>query len=120
MTKEPMTPQAQIEYLATKVMGWHKCSTMGAFEQWEDDLNYDHGVTKGHGRWNPLTDWNHWRQVEEKVKGERTLWRSFCRHLFGDFEHSAYGAAFLLADSDLPTRVSSLIAAHQELYSETK
>lgn len=113
-----MTTQEQDEYLATKVMGrcWHKYDN-------QMDGKYDkfygicclckHGVSKKEQHmqetWNPRLDWNHWRQVEEKVMEDEQLAESFVYKILRP------GIPQSLYRADLPTRVSALISAHQQL-----
>lgn len=72
-----MTPAEQIEYLITKVLGWRllcgNCKGKGlvpyihgdAIKKCEDcDGFTDYEYSES---WNPLTSWDHWRSVEEKV-----------------------------------------------------
>lgn len=122
-----MTPTEQIEYLATKVMGWHegKARRCGVCRWWWDESEENYMGAR-YARcddydevWNPLTDWNHWRQVEEKVMEDEKLWRRFILKLV-----TATDTQFIsnpeivikeITKADLPTRVSALIAAHKEL-----
>ena len=58
---DAMTPQAQIEYLATKVMGWQIPKHGHGFDDLPPMVEDDTGYV--HTSWNPLTDWNHTMQV---------------------------------------------------------
>ncbi len=128
-----MTEQQKIERLATEVMGWGKKHVKDnpelSFQWWSDGeptFKYWKDVTVGevddmvHNSmvpeqaddihalmWNPLTDWNHWRQVEEKVMEDERLKAWF----FADFcdEIETY------LQADLPTRVDALLAALDSL-----
>jgi hypothetical protein len=111
----PMTPQAQIEYLATKVMGWTVTRNIYGEYKMEPHIkaiNQYLGVG-----WNPLKDWNHWRQVEEKVMVDNPLRTAYVKKfLLGTAsKNNGLGCAKIMIGLDLPTRVSALIAAHQEL-----
>lgn len=56
-------------------------------------------------RFNPLKDWNAWRQVEEKVMEDRNLW--------GKFTEEYEGGGWALRDymkEDLLTRCKALIS----------
>lgn len=98
MTTSPkLTPHAQIEYLATKVMGW---------QAYSDDIVENMKVIRPLA-WNPLTDWNHFRQVEEKVMEDEQLFNVYRIEL-----EKSFGG---IIAADLPTRISALIAAHQSL-----
>lgn len=85
-----MSNAQKIERLAVEVMGW----TGIVLETMPKD-------------WNPLADWNHWRQVEEKVMEDTELANIF---LWPD-PHSMQQ----YIEADLPTRVDSLIAALDSL-----
>ena len=75
------TEAEQVEWIAVEIMGWKKNQETGykwrfaddgtdVYWQWENkDSTF--GSRKG---WNPLTDWNHWRQVEEKIMEDEELW----------------------------------------------
>ncbi len=111
--KAPSSAQEQIEYLATKVMGWKMHPRIGVFGQ--PRVYTDRKVFQPED-WNPLTDWNHWRQVEEKVMEDEKLYRYYCFEV----SKSTGGAGAFAVDraiaADLDTRCDALIAAHQELY----
>ena len=77
---DAMTHEQKVEWLATKVMGWRrgKPDEHGYlfededawYEPDEDEPSYSADGcdrTDGMTAWRPMTDWNHWRQVEEKV-----------------------------------------------------
>lgn len=54
--------------------------------------------------WNPLTDWNHWRQVEEKVMENDRLLYKYIQFFWNKQEQ--WGQKFVKAD--LPTRAKAL------------
>jgi len=58
--------------------------------------------------WNPLTDWNHWRQVEEKVMEDEKLLERYV-HKVCLFCH-AHGLSTVMRP-DLPERVDALLSA---------
>ena len=64
----------RVEWLARGVMEWQK--------EVDDEDGYPWWVDKN-GRmtdcmtWNPLTDWNHWRQVEQEVMEDEDLWNAY-------------------------------------------
>lgn len=111
-----MSAQEQIAYLAEKVMGWEYRETTSARPSWYDaeSGNWVIAVTA----WNPLTDWNHYRQVEEKVMGTG-LWHEYVWNLYRDD-----GGRTLIEGrdiwrgikADLPTRCKALIEAHKSLH----
>lgn len=74
-----MTDQQKVEWLATEVMGWKL-----------DELRFaaSYAFTDGTRKltsktyyWNPLTDWNHWRQVEVVACNNHRLWHEFMHNL---------------------------------------
>jgi hypothetical protein len=75
-------------------------------------------------RWNPLTDWNHWRQVEEKVMENQTLWLEFRRqyNLWSkqdDFRADNYDHHWkVYMKADLPTRCRALLSALDSISSQ--
>src|SRR5947208_1519299 len=103
--------RTQIEYLATKVMGWTRIQVQDPY--WWDKNG--HGT---HEAWNPLEEWNHFRQVEEKVMEDGELVWAMLQQLDGMLSNkdsqNRVGSKYMRAD--LLTRVSALISAHQELY----
>ena len=123
---EPSTlsAQDQIEYLATKVMGWtvkeqehiyhNRCYPKLPKQYVKLYLDGSGHCVQQDDTWFPLTDWNHWRQVEEKVMETKLLWSQFlCAIRETDPKLNLCGEYM---KTDLPTRVSCLISAHQELY----
>jgi hypothetical protein len=111
----PMTDEQKIAYLA-EMMGWHKVKARGngnrdvyiwATRDRDQNIHWDFASEID---WNPLTDWNHWRQVELEMM--ETGWRGSLRsHFLEQFENIAE-----YIEADLPTKVSRLIAAHQSLH----
>lgn len=104
--------QDKIEYLATKVMGWKKYDRKG-YKMWHFPVETGGAIRRSH--WNPLENWNHWRQVEEKVMEDCHLWTKFS-FIFAEDPEMGNGLMIEYMHADLPTRVSALISAHQELY----
>lgn len=112
-----MTKKEQIEYLATKVMGWRHEKV----DAWIDpsgkhgeNFNGYRSVIMNYG-FKPLTDWNHFRWLEEKVLEDDEL----VRKIFKAIPVQEYGMAGNYFRADLPTRVSAFISAHQELYGKS-
>lgn len=62
--------------------------------------------------WNPLTDWNHWRQVEEKVIYTPDLNLAFTEFFGGNNTDEAVTGYI---QSSLPVRVDFLLAALDSL-----
>lgn len=102
MTPSQLTNEQKIAYLA-ELMGWeekHKgewrSKTSHEFQEWTSV-------------WNPLTNWNHWRQVEEKVMEDEKLFETYLAKL------SPWLFASEVTAADRPTRAVALISAHQSL-----
>src|SRR3990167_9622386 len=68
-----LTDEQIVERLATEVMGW-KLRNEPEHKKW-----YKHMVESGRKKdlWNPLTDWNDWRMVEEKIIEDEKLSEAF-------------------------------------------
>lgn len=116
-----------IECLATEVMGWKKhsytwkyiedgkvqsCKSCGSQEHTGHNYKWllDREEIERSG-WNPLTDWNHWRQVEEKVIETEWAWSQLV-----DYFRRWGGGWIGYMKADLPTRCRSLIAALDSLH----
>lgn len=59
------------------------------------------------GSWNPLKDWNHWRQVEEKVMEDESLFHLWITRID---QPPASSVSWHYAKADLPTRCKSLVS----------
>lgn len=101
LSASAMTPTEQIDYLATRIMGY-KIQT-GGFEK---------PPMRAIFPWNPLKSWDDWRRVEEKVMEDDDLWNSY--EVIMENDDSFLGVT--LCQADLPTRGSALISAHKELH----
>ncbi len=111
MTHPPMEPQAQITFLAEKIMGWTRHDYKSGLSEWYDKEGA-HAYFTNANEWTPLTDWNHWRQVEEKVMEDEELWSAWIKGMQPEFilQFDTY------MNTSISKRVSALIAAHQSLY----
>ncbi len=109
-----MTDSQKIERLATEVMGWRTeadnepDTDNTPWYWWVDENGHEYECTT----WNPLTDWNHWRQVEEKVRVTYKLNTSFYEYFEGN---NCNEAVDNYIGTDLPTRVDDLLAALDSL-----
>jgi hypothetical protein len=104
-----MTDEQKIAYLAERMMGWCVSKDGKRVMRDLDDMWNDKPFD-----WNPLADWNHWRQVEEKVmEDEKLIHRYWDEVMRANILTPIPRLVFIFAD--LPTRVSALIAAHQSL-----
>lgn len=118
MTHEASTtPEAKIAYLAEKIMGWSHWDHTSYDPCWYEAIGGGDGKYHLKSAWNPLTDWNHWRQVEEKVMGNEDLEFRYTEELISRTPARAATLSFTSAwMADLPTRVDALISAHQSLH----
>lgn len=113
-----MPDTEKVEWLATEVMGWHKATiqkTERSFYWFEEKMMSPVAMPY----WNPLTDWNHWRQVEEKVMQNPDRFKAFVKQLEivcePSMQQSSWTIARLYVRADLPTRARALYLAYQSL-----
>lgn len=110
---QTLSDEQLIENVAIGVMGWEKRFPGEAYRGarfrkdewiwWDDD-----GVIRASvEHWNPLTDWNHWRQVEEKVMKDDGFAYKFKKYFWDD----AFDPFADYMKADLRTRCLALIAA---------
>lgn len=110
MTKTPaqqwdaMTDEEKVSFLATKVMGWEVIK--GAYYYYVDPNGEE---TQTVDEWNPLTDHNHWREVEEKIMEDRKLLSAF----LGKIETWSKDEMHSYLNADLPTRCKAAFLALQ-------
>jgi len=108
---QALSDEELISKIATEVMGWkrgpHPDGITARAQWWYVDgiaIRPAYSI-KREGQWNPLTDWNHWRQVEEKVMADREL-------LFKFFNSTAFNQSLgHYLKADLRTRCLALLAA---------
>jgi hypothetical protein len=111
--KQEEDPKTIIERLATEVMGWLPVrdseilvrENLFATNPQEPSHEWDYVVN-----WNPITDWNHWRQVELKVMEDIVL-----SALFEDLMNERYTRG-IMCIADLPTRAKALVDALDSLH----
>ena len=126
-----ISAQEQIEYLATQIMGWYEEHSHVVRDVWNWEkaggivcCSRDQRAGMAHylseRPWNPLTDWNHWRQVEEKVMEDEVLLEIFVSKVHKQCCGLDQRMFLAYIKADLPTRVSALIAAHKEIDSQSK
>lgn len=75
-TQPQATDQQIIERLATEVMGWKQEQKW--YGVWYLLADCPH---EGDLPWDPLTDWNHWRDVEIEACRNFRLWHEFMHNL---------------------------------------
>jgi len=93
-----MNEQQTKERLA-EFMGWEKKNVM--FKNGTTECFIGNNDVRPCSLWNPLTDWNHWRQVEEKVMEDEELVYKFIRD---------FATTDIYMKADLPTRCKALVA----------
>ena len=75
-TSAALTVAHKIHRIAVEVMGWKIGGRIkGKMQSFilpdGSDIYYPE-------EWNPLTDWNHFRKLEEKMMEDKKLWSAFC------------------------------------------
>ncbi len=80
---QALSDEQLIEKLAVEVMGWEDASYFEGRNKRKEWKPYGvNPYTPISGTWNPLTDWNHWREVEEKLMSNDMRFVKFCWHHF--------------------------------------
>jgi hypothetical protein len=81
----PITPSAPtdrqiIAWLAVEVMGWHYIKNGAIADGWWADFRLRSKLS-----WNPLTNWNHFRQIEERLMedGKSELLKRYLKYFEG-------------------------------------
>lgn len=103
----PLEDSEIIERLAVKVMGWKRVDALDPRDEWcwvFREVNTCRDIFKAYKDWNPLKDWNHWREVEERLMedGKGLLIKEYLRHFDGKGDYMG---------SDLRTKCSYLLAS---------
>ena len=98
-----LTKQQKIELIATKIMGWERKGDSLWFN--DNPPCDDRGrmyYRDFENKWNPLENWNHWRQVEEKMMedGKSQLLKNYMKWFDGKFHYLG---------ADLPEKVDALL-----------
>jgi hypothetical protein len=104
-----------IERIATEVMGrekkerpWNEQKDIASFKgPWWLPPKRTDGTYYSVKIWNPLTDWNHWRQVEEKVMEDEYLFGEYLDNICNEEDDNEIA----VMKADLPTRCKALLAA---------
>lgn len=99
-----MSPDEIRIRIAEEIMGWNK----DRFGEWAIGETPVWNSREGNA-WRPDEDWNHFRQVEEKVMEDSLLYTYFIQHDTFDSWIGDYMKA------DLPTRVKALLSALDSL-----
>lgn len=133
-TTSALTDEQIVERLANEVMAWHKDVRDSGRSMWVNADNYGMGYTESYFNqascsmdfaWNPLTNWNHWRDVELKVMEDEKLWAEFSlvidSYSTGYMKRSDGSLTFnnKYMEADLRTRCLALLAALDSLPSSS-
>lgn len=109
--------EEKIEWLATKVMGWHEEQDeyCNGCRDWRNQKGerMAHKVVCSNDNWDrfdPLDDWNQWRQVEERVMENPPLFYEFMNDDRWNNEQGIPLANWYI-QSDLPIRAQALFLA---------
>lgn len=128
---DSLNDEQKVEFLATKVMGWHSKKLKGCdCEYWHRSdgacvcgAKSDYACDMHDCFWNPLTDWNHWRQVEEKImEDDKDGMKLFAIVNYAaapkglNSWHTRNSAWWNYCKADLPARCKSLYLASQSLH----
>ena len=132
-TTSALTEDQQIEYIATKIMGWKKeefeklehfcCEECGkCTESCEPHSEWRWRAKEGHPAyngntvgpwWDPVRKWDDWRMVEEKIMEDEKLWETF--ELLISAMPSPEESKMKYMQAELSTRCNAVTAAHQSL-----
>lgn len=122
MTSPTLSDEQIIERIAVEVMGWHKVEARGNGNMGKIWATHDRDQNKHWDyaediRWDPTSDWNDFRAVEEKVMEDDFLFRAICTNVVLEkgIKHSGFGATDMYVIADLPTRCRALLAALDSL-----
>lgn len=116
MTPQPkdpakMTKAELVEAVAVEVMRW----TALKGKMFQDEKKRFHCTNKKcHDcscNWNPLTDWNHWREVEEKIMENEPLWHCYVHCLLDATQNMWKNTEKRMMKADLRTRCVAAILA---------
>lgn len=114
-TWDSWTVEQRTEWLATVIMRWFRVKARGRgagvfiWATQDRDQNH-HWDFAEEIDWNPLSSWDDWRRVEERVMEDEELWEKFADRFPGDFPIDTYMRA------DLPTRAKALYLAYRQLH----
>lgn len=108
-----MSDTEKVEFLATEIMGWHRVVARGrklrkdvyiwATQDRDQDKHWDFAEEDD---WNPLTSWDHWRQVELRIMQDEGIWGEFMSQFPFLIEKS-------YMEADLPLRAKALYLSYQ-------
>lgn len=109
--------EAMIEWLATKVMGWKKKPLPRSLSRtnwwWQGEVPTEFTAFGYRNKldWNPLADWNHWRQVEEKVMENQALFMDWMLAMDKAKRNVSLSIVFSYLSNDPPVRAKALYLA---------
>ncbi len=84
MTNSQPSTADIISELATKVTGWKKRRGDEGYGYYNENNEW-----MAYHTWNPTIDWNHWRQIEERLMedGKSKLLKEFMKQFDGKFDY---------------------------------
>jgi len=113
------TEAEQVEWIAVMIMKWRKDGSMWrgegtAFKVWKT-TEIDRGEFIH--PWHPLTNWNDWRQVEEKITEDDDLFTKVLHHFVPNFpeDKKDEAGAWQYIYAILPERCTALYLAFNSL-----
>jgi len=101
--EQHMLKQGLYEHLGSKLC-WSTgkmIKTSGTRPDWKEQVDYN---------WNPLKDWNHWRQVEEKLMEDWRLMRKFFESYQDGYAQFRNDSIEKYLQADLPTHCKALVS----------
>lgn len=111
-----MTDEQIVTRLATEVMGWEMVTHGKGYEFLPSMVKDETGYVRT--LWDPLSDWNHWRQAELKVMENEKLQNHYFHKVLLDGAYvrgSVLPMFQIFMKADLPTRCRALITALDSL-----
>lgn len=109
-TWDEMNDQQKIEWLATFI-GWHKDG-----RYWINSNGFTMAICEKPNMtqleyFDPLTDWNHWREVEQRIMSG-TISVEYYKQLTRKAD-TAMDVFWIATNADLPTRAKAIYLALQ-------
>lgn len=123
-----MTDAQKIDFVATNVMEWRKEKSTITDNWWWRRNSDNYGMYPVENifhedardmsfKFDPLKDWNHWRQVEIQMMKDEKLFTEYAWTI-AEAGQNSRPVSMEICESDLPTRCTALITAHKSLYGQ--
>lgn len=135
MTPETLSPSAtwdawtveqRTEWLATEVMGWYLEHSHYVADVWNWEkcggvvcaAKDQRPPLQRQAIWSPLSSWDDWRRVEEKVMEDEKLWDDFVYQVVYDQQkyNPSMDKVRRYADTEPTTRAKSLYLAYHAIH----